>query len=362
VVLAHILRGAETDPYFRSQVRLVYAAPGNHAFEGTDASGRSFGLAEAYAEGGNLEGSPLSYWIGRRFYRDVDLYIYDWYYFAEMSGNGAGFGNLPLLGGKVALAYFVQTGSTRTNLGQNAVQVLDARLFEVPVSGKSFLNFWAAFGEAPAGRESSGPRVDYVARRGWLGAIRWRRVLDGGFNDFTVGYGRDLLQGMNLWGEAAQAETSAPRSGAYRWRVVESLALQPSGRFGLLAGAAFEYRDPRTSGVADSRESWWSVGIRPVLILSKHKQLAFDAGHSQVNQRGERGSDGRTVGTRSLTRFTVAPQLALGPGIWDRPVLRAFYSYSFWDGKNSPYVGLNAPSFAGATAGQSLGFQAEVWF
>jgi maltoporin len=63
-----------------------------------------------------------------------------------------------------------------------------------------------------------------------------------------------------------------------------------------------------------------------------------------------------------MTRLTIAPQLAVGSGLWTRPLLRAFYSRTFWNRANQPAMASNAPSYSGSLDGQAMGLQAELWF
>ena len=211
-----------------------------------------------------------------------------------------------------------------------------------------------AYGKAPGGKTAT---KFYVERDGWLAGVRWRKDLQGGFNDLTVVHGRSLLEGISLYGNSAY-EQPAPGA-AQRWRFVDSLVLQPTSKFGLFAGAALELWDPKSPG---AQGRWFTVGARPVFFFSSHYQLAFEAGHSVVLDRSEKNTDGSNVGARTLTRFTLAPQLSVGPGLWARPLLRAYYTRSFWNGANRIRVAADAPSFAGSLSSQAIGFQAEVWF
>lgn len=359
-LLARILKPVDNNPWFNTQVRLAYSPPGNTDFEAADSSGNDIYLVEAFVEAGNVDGSPLTYWAGKRFYRDVDLYMFDWYYYAQMSGNGAGVGDIPLGSGKLAVAYLVETGSTRTNLGQNAVQVADLRWGDVKLGSSDALNFWTAYGSAPGGTDAK-TAVQYVPRDGWLAATRWRHSLKEGFNDFALLYGHGLMEGLNVYGTPTLQTLQAPQNNAWRARVVEHLSFQPWHTLGMHIGSAVEYWDPHKANI-DSRGLWWAVGARPVYFFTEHWQLAFEAGHSEIRIRDERDANGAPVPVRQLTRVTIAPQLSLGSNLWARPVLRAYYSKSFWNTANTASVAQSAPSFAGATSGQTVGVQTEVWF
>jgi maltoporin len=357
---ARLLKPEADKPWFNVGTRLAYSPPGNSSFEDAPVGGQNVQVVEAFVEAGNIDGSPLTYWAGKRFYRDVDLYMFDWYYFAQMNGNGAGVGNIPLGSGKAAAAYLVETGSTRTNLGKNSVQVADLRWGDVKLGNDDALNFWAAYGSAPGGTDATSG-AQYVPRDGYLGGVRWRHALPLGFNDFAVLYGYGLMEGLNIYGTPTLQTTASPQKRAWRGRVVEHLSFQPTQRFAFHFGAAVEDWDPRKANI-DSRGLWWAVGVRPVYFFTQHWQLAFEAGHSEIRIRDERDSAGAPVPVRQLTRLTLAPQLSLGGDLWARPVLRAFYSRSFWNTANRTFVAQDAPSFAGATSSTAVGVQTEVWF
>lgn len=347
------------DPKFASQVRFAYSPPANSSFEDNDSDGRDINIVEAFAEAYEIEGTNLSLWAGKRFYRDVDMHIFDWYYYGQMNGNGAGVGGIPLGRGKLAAAWLLETGSTRTNLGKNAVQIVDLRFTEWKIAEDQELNFWAAYGMAP-GSSSVTNSQQYAHRKGWLLGSRWRKSLDGGFLDLALIHGRNLLEGLNIYG-GALVGIDDNRSDAYRWRIAQDLALKISDKFALHFSSGFEHWDPKKPNI-DSRGTWWAVGTRPIYFVSKNLQLATEVGHSQIHNREDRNSTSQGVGPRKLTRLTIAPQYALGPGLWSRPVLRAFYSYSFWNNRNRDFVGIDAPSYAGAGAGQAIGVQTEIWF
>ncbi len=99
---------------------------------------------------------------------------------------------------------------------------------------------------------------------------------------------------------------------------------------------------------------WVGVGVHPVVYINDHYQLTGQAGTSMVKNAWE----GNKV--RRLTRFTIAPQVSVGRSIWARPVIRAFYSYSFWNDNNKGKVG--ADSYANENAGAAFGIQGEAWF
>lgn len=352
-------KSSEDAPRFSSQVRLAYFPPGNSSFEDSDSDGRDVNIVEAFAEAEGVEGTPISIWAGKRFYRDVDVHIFDWYYYGQMNGNGAGIGNIPFQSGKLALAWLVETGSTRTNVGKNSVQVLDLRVQNWKLSDSQEIHFWAAYGFAP-GSSGLSNNLQYASRSGFLLGTRWRKMIRDGFYDVALIHGRSLLEGLNVYGNALAPE-GENRSDAYRWRLVQDLAWKINGKFGLLVATGFDHWNPKKSNV-DSRGTWWAVGLRPIYFFTDHLQLASEIGHSQIHIRDERTSGGSGIGPRTLSRVTLAPQYSLGNSLWARPAIRVFYSQSFWNQRNRESVAVDAPSFAGSTSGRAFGVQTEVWF
>lgn len=333
---------AETKPFFAGQVRFSYAPDGYQSWEPTN-----FIVSEAFGEGGQIDGSPLRFWVGKRFYRSVDVHMNDWYYMEEMSGSGAGVSEIPLGFGKLAAAALFRVGSAQSDSGKHELSVLDVRLGDVKVGEFGALNFWGAYGFAPGG--TSGV-TRYVPKDGWLLGLRLEKNFTNGFNHFAVIRGTGLMEGINLYGETATPEASAGTS-PERWRFVNHLTLKPAGTWAFHAIAA---TDLKTSGGSDPRGfRWHSIGARPVYFFSDHYQMAFEAGHSYVLDETE------ATGPRTLTRLTVAPQISLSRDIWSRPVLRLYYTRSFWNDANGSKVGT---SYAGSNAGHALGFQTEIWF
>jgi maltoporin len=121
-------------------------------------------FAEAFAEIQNLNYLPWSFWVGKRFYRDQDVYMDDNYYFGNMSGNGGGIGNIDFIGSKLSVAYLRQVKDTNTNIGKVGTTVLDVRLKEFKLTQNLKENFWFAYGQVPAGTNS---KTQYTCYNFW---------------------------------------------------------------------------------------------------------------------------------------------------------------------------------------------------
>eukprot|EP01031_Cornospumella_fuschlensis_P004601 gene4601-5748_t len=73
----------------------------------------------------------------------------------------------------------------------------------------------------------------------------------------------------------------------------------------------------------DGQEGDTSVGVRPVYAITEQFKLVTELGRDQVEAPG---------GTRKLTKFTIAPTWSpAGPGFWERPEIRLYYTYASWN-------------------------------
>lgn len=346
----------ESPLFFRAQIRMAFVQLGDTNWEGTDKDNQIV-LRETFVEAGGLHGSPLTFWVGKRFYRDEDnLYINDFFYIADMSGNGGGIGHIPFMNGLLHLAWLRETSKLETDIGRRSMNVLDARLRSKQVSTRGHIQLWLAYAQLPKATllpdENGAGAAELSAQEGTGLGARYDFNLNGGFNHFAVMYGTGLLREFNLYAPM-DTEAGSPEAKnleeSKRLRVVEHLTWQVSPKIAFHLGSTFEWRD---NGDPDKKQTWWNIGARPVYFFTDHYQLALEIGTSYVKQRGE--------AERRLTRITIAPQIGISRNIWGRPVLRFFISKSYWSSSNRGLVGGNV--YGKDTSGGNYGLQLEAWY
>jgi maltoporin len=336
--------------YLFSQMRLAYSQNGHTNWEGANGDD-PIAIRESFVEVGGMGGSPVSFWAGKRFYRENDLYLNDFYYFAETSSNGGGVGHIPIGTGFLHLAWLRETSKIETLDGTRALNLFDLRLKTLEITPSSRMNFWLGFAQLPKAT-SLDESKEFASHKGWSLGVLHDQSVSGGFNHFAVLYGVGLLREFNIY---APMDTELGTSEAQqlkdsrRLRVVEHMTREVTKDWAFHFGSSFEWRD---QGVETEQETWWNIGARPVYYLSDHYQLAFEAGTSLVNKKGQ--------DVRRLTRLTIAPQVSINRSIWGRPLVRAFYSRSFWSRSNRGHVGGDA--YRGNTSGGNYGLQVEAWF
>ena len=60
-----------------------------------------------------------------------------------------------------------------------------------------------------------------------------------------------------------------------------------------------------------------------------------------------------------LTKLTTAVEFALEKGVWERPVLRLYYTYANW---NDETKDMGSSYYTGDTSGNNIGVQLEYWW
>ena len=372
--------GIETAPYFNAVTTIAYNPNADTQYEaaGGFANGSSLNLIEAYVEGGNFDDLGLSYWAGKRFYRTVDVHMDDFYYFANMSGNGAGIGNLKTHYGVWRAALLQETATstagngtvTHTDTdtaGSLSKTALDIRLENVALSSIDTLHAWFVAATTPPGTDSAGNR--YVQGHGYVAALRYNRKVVGnllgdfdakrvGSNDLAVEVGTGVMETFEMNGGTSILATDTHERDAMRIRIVEHATLPLTAHLASHIAAIYENRHQTTSSTTKLGGSgyWWDVGVRPVYAFTAHHSLAFEAGHSEVKD------DSETVGVRQMTRFTLAPQVAISNNIFGRPVIRAYLTQTLWNDANRTQLVAGSQEYQKSNSATSVGFQTEVWF
>ena len=326
------------DEYFKGNFEFQYSLNGK-----TQSDTTTFNVYGAYVEAGHLNGGDEVFWVGKRFYRDSDIHIDDFFYFADASGTGAGVAQIPLAGGHLAFALLQEdsakvstTGAVvTTQNGRPRTIMLDTRFFDIPLNQQNQLNFWLGLAGSGSGKDTvSG--TNYSSNFGYVFGFKEQYKAEETTNHFAALYGQGLLQGMNLGGtfgtDPVQTQGLAFNSSANRVRLVDEVTVQTSAKFAMQAAAIYESWQ---LGPTLSRVQWMSLGARPTYFFDDHYSIAFELGGSRV-----------TSTEKTMFRTTIAPQISPKSEFFSRPVLRAFLTKTY---------NIAEPS-------TSFGFQGEIWF
>ncbi len=369
----------EKIPYFDAHLAFAYNPSMNSQYSDTAATGDQIQFVEAYAKGGYFDNLPMSFWAGKRFYRDGDVHMNDFFYFANMSGNGGGIEDYEISNGKLSLAllqYVDDRSLTGSTTGNPAKHALDFRWRDFKVSDSDSIEFWLAQGYTGPGKGATvvttaapvSTPVDYQASSGTVAGVKWTKKMGEGTNNFAIVYGTGVMESLTLDSTAYAANDSVKKK--KRARLVENYSTELNEKWAIQAALAYE--DIDSGAATKNKSSWTSIGVRPMYYFTDHFRLQFEAGYSLVKNEAETGANGSSAGDRSLTRITLAPEVAFGKGYYTRPVVRFFVTHSFWNDANkdtantgsmiSQLTASNAAQLKDKNSETQSGFEAEVWF
>ena len=153
-------------------------------------------------------------------------------------------------------------------------------------------------------------------------------------------YGKGLLDDFNVYGSSAlEAGSTAHKEqeASNKIRIVEHITYDWTNKLSFHASTSLELRDSGADN--NNRTTWWNIGVQPMYFFSDHHQLVGVLGTSLIDADGS--------SPKRLTRFTIAPQVSAGRNIWARPVIRLFYTRSWWSTSNKGSVG--GTTYAGET-------------
>jgi len=305
-----------------------------------------FRLREAFIQAGNiLQSQPnAKFWAGERYYRRQHIDIDD-FYPLDMSGYGAGFEDLNVRVGKLAVGYLAGARpDIITDNGALAKNNVDVRLYDVKAPLGTVAG-WFNFAAAKGGNTALGsiPTTDGYA----IGLRHQRLEWHGGYHVFGIQYGTGAASNFTT----SIDDPSRFEHSSRRLLITEQVLLQPNDRFAIMP--IFIYQRSKDGVPSHDWNQWVSFGARPEVFFTKYLSLAFEAGFDHT-----RSGTGQYEGW--LRKFTIAPQIGAGRKFFSRPVLRAFLTYADWSDGLRGFVG--GTPFVNRTSGLTYGVQAETWF
>ncbi|MCB9063167.1 MAG: carbohydrate porin [Halobacteriovoraceae bacterium] len=363
-------------PYQVMNVNFAVSEPGHTNSEGSSTSDGngdlSISMVESYLTLGNLfkmENSKI--WVGKRWYRETDIHILDWFHWADMSGIGAGISGIKLGEGLVKVAFLnaptdpdtSEGKSTKGSGGTVSKKVVDMRYMDLDL-GIGTLDTWLAVGFNKGGKTvdtTTGNDVIYSSNTGYILGFKFK-FSD---NEFGLAYATGNMESMSMKFDLTYALKDIGNTKKNKYEEAKRFRIFNQGKivFGnleILHAITWDMSElgpaKITSGsktVVD-KESFFGAAIRPVYFFSDHFSLASEVGWVSL--------DREEAPISNLTRFTLSPQIHLNKGIWGRPVIRFYISQTFVNSAIAETVASNAGIIGAPENYSNYGIQFESWF
>ncbi|MDC4705002.1 carbohydrate porin [Acinetobacter baumannii] len=276
----------------------------------------------SYLNGANI-------WAGRRYYNRNDINMSDFYYWNQ-SATGFGIDDYKINGLSLSYAF-----SRKDNVFQEKyINRHDVTVKDIDINKNNKLNV--------------GVSIVDTEHTGWDFTVQnvTTNVFNGK-NTFVVQYGEGSGTGLSYTGspDADRDDSSFRVIDVIDWA---SENKKFNGQTELLYQKNnFKYQEDT---------EWYSVGSRLAYVVQDHFKISTEVGYDQI-----KGGDQN----RNLTKLTIAPTWSLkGTGFYDRPELRFYYTYAFWNSDEQKLRdSLNTDSaFYQLSHGSNFGVQLEHWW
>lgn len=286
-------------------------------------------------------------WAGERFYRRHEVHMVDIKYW-DTSSTGIGIEDLDLSFARGHLAWLSPTSSADGRTLHN----IDVRLSDIALSDSADLTVGVNYVFT---QNSSYADKDITTSGAMLSAL-YRQAWNYGSNTLAVQIGTDALAGglMSAEGASNRKYSTGVEHDGYSWRIFNSGDLNISEDFQVMYSLA--YQDKHLDN--EEGEKWLSVGARPQYSWNQYLATAVEVGYEAVDAQNG-------AGTNEMAKLTVAQMIQAGKGVWARPSIRLFVTYSEknneWDRGGEVYgsaAGINHERVDEVT----FGFNVETWW
>lgn len=297
---------------------------------------------------GLIDGQPnAKIWAGERFYRRHEVHMIDIKYW-DTSNTGIGLEDWDLGFANAHIAWMAPDSSSDSRSLHN----IDARISDIALGARSDLTLGLNYVMA---HNSSYDEDDITTSGAMLSAL-YNQGWHYGSNTFAFQYGTDALAGglMSAEGGSNRKYSTGVDHDGHSWRVFNHGDLNINEDFQVMYSIA--YQDKNLDN--NDGEKWFSVGARPQYSWNNYMATAFEAGYESVEAQNG-------AGTNEMYKVTLAQMFQAGKGVWARPTLRLFVTYSEttdeWSRGDDAYG--KAMRTGGETVDEvTFGFNMETWW
>jgi maltoporin len=337
----------DNDLAIHTQIRPIFFGPNNEALE-------LFGWGEAYSEISGLFANGTKLWVGRRFYQRYDSHITD-YFFLNSSGDGVGATDIPLYGGHFAYSFFLDRLSPTANDDDYYLQHHDIRWSYK--RGEDELTLVFNYMMLSDNLNVDGIALGLLYKIGSLelGSLK-------GESTSAISYGDGVAKNAFQYVPNVPFQldrenfidtiisTGDAIESAKTWRILNHTAVE-NDYIGLMSNLTYEYRDEEQFD--SKKQEWLSAGLRGYWFVNRNFRTVLELGYDRVD-------DTLSDSTYELLKTTAALELAFEKGVWQRPVLRLYYTHANWNDAAKGLIGTE--EYADSTTAETIGVQLEYWW
>jgi len=297
---------------------------------------------------GLIEGQPnAKIWAGERFYRRHEVHMIDIKYW-DTSSTGVGVEDWDLGFGNGQFAWMAPNSS----VDDRSLHNIDLRISDIKLSESADLTVGLNY----VFTQNSNYDDSDITTSGAMLSLLHRQAWSGGSNTLVFQYGTDALAGglMSAEGGSNRKYSTGTDHDGYSWRVFNSGDLNVSEDLQIMYSIA--YQDKNLDN--NEGDKWFSVGARPQYSWTDYMSTALEVGYESVEAQSG-------AGTNDMYKITLSQMFQAGKGVWARPSIRLFATYSDkndeWSRGGDVY-GAAGSIAAENTTEMTFGFNVETWW
>jgi maltoporin len=332
-----------------TQIRVAYQSQQNQTWDPDN----QIILREMYGRMGHFctWDPDIKVWAGQRFLRLPELDINDFWWY-DLSGYGGGFEDINVGIGKLDVTFvgFASDDLTlSTSQGRMSKENINVKVGDIDVPfGKGM--FWVNGGFMKGGIDTQDLDFKVPDLGGIDVGVMHYIPGDDVNNQFAVQYGNGANTSLSA---GANIPSDGDDRKSWRVRITDMYNNQITKKLSMQAVGVYQYT--RYGDATKNQETWLSLGVRPIYMVSKHFGLELEPGMDYINNPRD-GYD------TCLFKLTAGIRITPGMIFNSRPAFRIFATYAKWgDGfKGNPLLG--GQGFINQTEGMNYGVQCENWW
>ncbi|OUR72650.1 hypothetical protein A9Q78_06335 [Methylophaga sp. 41_12_T18] len=315
-------------------------------------------VLQAYVNLEKVLRSDLNVWFGRMYYERKDIHLND--YFWLDNGLNAKFGagiELATKMGELKLAAFHMEDDDDSLVSHIKSYAVDARLLDIELTKDHKLNLFAEYVSRDGGDPLTIDGSTIISKdKDGFGLGLWvdSQLTEEITNTAVLLYRQGAAFRQYGTANPIREDQGYDLDDAHYWEINNSLVYDSDA---YSVGWGTVIRAEEHGNGSNSKLHWLSTGIRPIVYLTDHVNIAIEAGVDYVD------NEALDVNGQ-LTKVTAALQLSKSRGYYSRPVLRLFATQAYWSEDFEGLVG-NSPDdapYAEDRNGFSVGIQFEHWW
>ena len=311
-------------------------------------------VPQLYLSFNGFIGEDINIWVGRRYYDRKAMEINDHYWLnvgQHSTGGAAGIENIPIGNAKLKFAVFQGIDTESDSIMS---LFYDARVSDIKLNNFGELTLWAMYAQRYAPNNPTDSSLSTLKNQGGYGVGFWHdlKVKKKISNTFALVYKNGAAVPQHDFNYNPLINNPDIKDVNYL-EINNDFVYENKPDYSIEWAMAFRKTLQTNNANKTYDIDWYSSGIRPIIYFSRHLNLATELGYDYIDNKETRQEGG-------LVKGTIALQLSMERGYYERPVIRFFYTAAKWDRDFQGEVGGDA--YKNVTEGNSIGVQTEWWW